>query len=134
MVDIVQAIQSSFDMAKRLRDLNTKVGEADFKMLLADLLSDLSEAKVQAADLKDTIVRLREENEALRGKLERREEAGPEIHEGAYVFGDKARHYCTGCYDSTGRKSLLTQQKHPFNVFGKWLCPVCKQHIGPGAG
>ena len=52
MVDIVAAIQTSIEVVKKLRELSTKVDNAEFKMLLADLSSELGDAKLEAANLK----------------------------------------------------------------------------------
>jgi hypothetical protein len=118
----------------RLRALNKKVGEAEFKMLLADLTSELGDAKLEAANLKIEMATARERIKALEAEADRKGNAEPEIHDGAYVFGDASRHYCTGCWDTGGRKILLIEQHPPFNVFGKWTCPSCKQHMGKGRG
>lgn len=39
---------------KKLRDLDRKVSEADFKMLLADLTSELGDAKLIAVEMLET--------------------------------------------------------------------------------
>ena len=134
MTDIVAGISTALDITKKLRDLNKAAGEADFKMLLADLTSELGDAKLAAANLKIELAEAKSKNIELAALLEKKNAEEPELHDHAYVFGDNTRHYCTGCYDSMGKKSLLTENKPPFNVFGKWTCPVCKQHIGSGAG
>lgn len=134
MQDILNSVTSSINIVRKLRELNRTVSEADFKMLLADLLSQLSDAKVQAADLKDQIVTLREENGRLKQAVERREKPGPELHEGAYIFGgDEQRHYCTSCWDRNGLKILLYEQPKPWSMHHKWGCPDCHAAIGPAA-
>ena len=63
-----------------------------------------------------------------------RSEAEPDFHEGAYIFGDEKRHYCTGCYDTKGKKVLMNEVTGPFTVFGKWECPACDKKFGPSSG
>lgn len=131
MVDVIDALRYSTEIVGKLRALNKKVGEAEFQMFLADLTSSLGDAKLDAANLKIELAELKQQNGELRSELNRRTSAGPEIDDGAYVFGDNGRHYCTGCYDNRGAKTLLRQMDGPFRVFGKWECPVCKQTFGP---
>lgn len=129
-MDVVANISNAIEIAKKLRELSRKVKEADFRMLLADLTDQLGDAKLQAANLKIELA------DALRkiNELERRAaqvaSAEPQVHDGAYVFGDPSRHYCTGCYDARGQKSLLNELKAPWNSFGKWQCPVCGKTFG----
>ena len=132
MSDLITGITSALDIAKKLRDLNKKVGEAEYKMLLADLTSELGDAKLEAANMKIELAEVRAKNSELEAALSRRADSEPELHEHAYVFGDNTRHYCTACYDRSGKKSLLTENMPPFNAFGKWMCPVCQTHLGPG--
>lgn len=133
MVDVIDALRYSAELVGKLRALNKKIGEAEFKMFLADLTSSLGDAKLDAANLKMELAELRQENAELRGELDRRESRRPAVDDGAYVFGDDGRHYCTGCYDSRGAKTLLRQLDGAFTAFGKWECPVCKQTFGPSS-
>ena len=131
MVDIVSSITTAIDIVKKLRELDRKVKEAEFKTLLADLTSELGDAKLNAANLK---IELAEAKSRI-GELERqatiRTSDEPEMHEGAYVFGDNARHYCTGCYDTSGRKIVLNETPREWAFAGKWECPVCSKNFGP---
>ncbi|MDO6415216.1 hypothetical protein Q4F19_12560 [Sphingomonas sp. BIUV-7] len=130
-MDIISSISTSIDIVKKLRELDRKVGEADFKMLLADLTSELGDAKLNAANLKVELAETKERAAALERDAARRVSAEPEVHEGAYVFGGIARHYCTGCYDQGGKKILLNELTGHWTAFGKWQCPVCEKTLGP---
>lgn len=132
-MDLISSISASLDIVKKLRDLDKKVGEADFKMLLADLTSELGDAKLNAANLKIELAEAKGRVEELERQLAQRSEAEPNLHEGAYIFGDENRHYCTGCYDTKGKKVLLNEVTGPFTVFGKWECPACDKKFGPSS-
>ena len=131
MVDVVQVLQASIEIVGKLRTLNKKASEADFKMLLADLTSALGDAKLEAANLKIEVAELKNENEQLAKSLQQRSESEPELDEGAYVFGDDNRHYCTACYDLSGRKVLVKELTGHWTTFGKWECPACSKTFGP---
>ena len=130
-MDLVSSLSTSIDIVKKLRELNKKVGEAEFKMLLADLSNELADAKLEAANLKSELAQAKDDVSRLESAASRNVDSGPDVHEGAYVFGDNSRHYCTSCYDGSGSKVLLHQLSGPFTVFGKWQCPSCKSHFGP---
>ena len=130
MVDLVSSISSALEITKKLRDLNKKVGEAEFKMLLADLTSELGDAKLEAANLKILLAEAKAEIDEWKQKTERAITQGPELHDNGYIFGDPSRVYCTGCYDVRGQKVLLKQLTGPFAAFGKYSCPACERHYG----
>lgn len=129
MVDVVEAISNSLEMAKRLRDLNKKVGEADFKMLLADLTSELGDARLEAANMKVDLASLKEENIRLKAALAQKG-TEPDMSDGLYKFDDSGRLYCTGCYDSKDKKVMVREVAGMEKVFGKWHCPNCSQFYG----
>lgn len=130
-MDLVSSISTAIDIVKKLRELDRKVSEADFKMLLADLTSELGDAKLNAANLKIELAGAKERVIDLERQAAQRTAGEPDLHEGAYVFGDQARHYCTGCYDTSGRKILLNDMPSDFHFAGKWMCPVCDKTFGP---
>lgn len=43
-MDIIALLQQALDVSNKLRDLAKRVGDADFKMLVADLNSALGDA------------------------------------------------------------------------------------------
>jgi len=133
MVDVVTSLASAIDIVTKLRSLHKKVSEAEFKMLLADLTGELGDAKLEAGNLKIALAEARYELEEWKRKAGRASSTEPEIHEGAYIFGDTDRHYCTGCFDTSGAKILLGELTGPWADFGKWQCPVCDKTSGPSA-
>ncbi len=129
-MDIVTSLGTAIGVAKKLHELGKKVSDADFKIMLAELTDALGDAKLEAADLKMQLAEAEEEVQALKSAVAKREAALPEIHDHAYVFEDRSRHYCTGCYDIRGQKILLNQLSGAFTAFGKWECPACDKTYG----
>jgi hypothetical protein len=127
MPDIVSSIQISLDIVKKLRDLNERLKDADFKMLLADLQGELADAKLEVVELKEQVVALSTKNAELSALLEARSTEVPEPMTGGYKFGDKGP-YCVGCFEAQGKKVLLPPASGIHSHFGRWYCPVCKNH------
>lgn len=130
MIEAVQAIQSAIDIVGKLRDLSKKVGDAHFKMLLADLTSDLAEAKLNAANLKTELAMLRDENSELRARLSCRDGGEPTVVDDVYRFEGDDSSYCTACYDVHRRKVRLKRMVGDWAAFGTWECPSCKATYG----
>lgn len=130
MADIAVAIQSAIEVVQRLRALSRKIEDAEIKMLLADLSSDLADAKLEAANLKFEIVRMKEEVLVAQALAEAARTSVtplpvPALVDGAYQFSGESGSFCTGCYDSQGKRIRLAALPAPFNDFGRWKCPVC---------
>lgn len=124
-MDVIASIQNAMNILGKLRALGKKVEDAEFKMLLADLSSEMADAKLEVANLKDEVASLQRENITLRERLSARSAQKPEFSEGAYVFAGEAGHFCTACFDSNDKKVRLTQLPAPFDDFGRWQCPSC---------
>jgi hypothetical protein len=130
MVDIVSSISTALDIVKKLRALNKAVGEADFKILLANLTGELGDAKLEAANLKIELAESKAHADNLQRQVAQRAAAEPQFIDSSYVFDESGRHYCTGCYDTQGRKVLLAEHTGAFTAFGRWHCPACEEHFG----
>lgn len=130
MIEAVQALQTSIEIVGKLRELSKKVGDADFKMLLADLSSELGEAKLEAANLKSELAALREENSGLKQRLERRDNDKPIYTDAVYKFEGEEGAFCTSCFDIGQRKVRVRELTGPFQAFGKYECPSCKATFG----
>ena len=96
MIDLVSSIFTSIEIVKKLRELDRKGSEADFKILLADLTSELGDAKLNAANLNIDLAGAKDRIQQFERLLTQRASAEPVVHEGAYIFGDESRHYCSG--------------------------------------
>lgn len=130
MIEAIQAIQTSIEIVGKLRELSKKVSDTDFKMLLADLSSELGDAKLEAANLKSELAFLRQENRDLKQRLEQRDNGKPIYADGVYRFEGEDGHFCTSCFDTEQRKIRLRELTGAFKAFGKWECPSCKATFG----
>lgn len=133
MSDLLSTLSTGLGLAKQLHEISKKYDDATVKMLVADLMSQLADAKVEAASLK-------EENANLRAQLaqaERQSSAASEaeFRDGYYwrkvrVQGKPDGPFCTNCFDAEGKLVLLLKQNPPFDDFGTYMCPQCKQFFG----
>lgn len=126
MADVAGAIQSAIEIVQRLRSLSKKIEDAEFKMLLADLSSDLADAKLEAANLKFEIAKLKEDLHTAQAVAEAITDGKPVLKEGAYSFSGEEGAFCTACFDVRRQRVRLTRLAPPFDSFGKWECPSCK--------
>lgn len=130
MIEVVQAIQTSIEIVGKLRELSRKVGDADFKMLLADLSSELGDAKLEAANLKSELAGLRQENNDLKQRLEQRDNGKPIFTDAVYKFEGEEGAFCTSCFDTGQRKIRVRELTGAIKAFGKYECPSCKATFG----
>ena len=130
MSDLITGITTAIDIAKKLRDLNKKVGEAEFKTLLAELYSELGDAKLEATNLKSDLADRKREIVDLKAQVNQREQESPVVEQGAYKFPGDDNLYCTACFVARKQKVPLTEQIGAWAQLGKWLCPVCKAYYG----
>ena len=126
MTDPVSALTHALSLAKRLRAISKNVSEAEFKNVLADLLSQLADAKVQAAELKNQLAAQAEEIRSLKTAAPAAK-VKPAVKWGCYQFEGEDGLYCTACYDSRGAKSRTTRLDSNFRK-----CPVCGALLGAG--
>lgn len=119
VIEYLAALNNSIDLAKRLKEISKNIKDAEFKQVLADLYNELGDVKIQMASLKEQIAELKEENHALKiAKPENKEK--PTLVDQWYEFeGDDGR-FCTGCYDSQGKKIRVTEF-----IANVYACPVC---------
>ena len=125
MSDIVIAIQSSIEIVSRLRKLSKKIEDAEFKMLVADLTSELADAIVEASNLKMELAELKEQHREQAILLARRAIEKPTLCEGAYQFENDTGFFCTACYDVHQQKVRVSALLSPFSEMATWECPSC---------
>jgi len=124
-------IQQALDASTKLRELAKKVGDAEFKMLLADLHSALADAKLESGELKMKLAATQEQVLSLQQQLAQREQSKPiYTDEGVYSFNGENGRFCTGCWDLNQRKVRLAAIPEDFQFAGKWECPGCNAHYG----
>lgn len=94
--------------------------------MLAELTSKLADAKLEAAGLKEQLARMKEENQKLSDLVKKRSTDVPMLVGNVYKFDGELGSFCTGCYESGGKKIRLTSMAGFFGHIGAWKCPVCK--------
>jgi hypothetical protein len=124
-MDIVSTVAQTISLAQRLRDISKHVADAEFKNLLADLLSDLADLKLEAVGLKETIAKLEAENSLLKRTKPADDEKPIGRQWGCYKFKDDDGLYCPGCWDSKRLKASTTRATSRHR-----LCSVCQAPIG----
>lgn len=130
MIESVQAIQSAIEIVGKLRDASKAINDAEFKQHLADLMDQLSDAKLQASVLRSDLAAVRDENTELKARLAQRDAGRPTVVNEVYRFEGDDSSYCTACYDVHHRKVRLRRMTGDWAVFGDWECPSCKATYG----
>ena len=126
-MDILAALQNSIEIAGKLRALSKKVEDADFKMLVADLYSQLADAKLDAANLKTELADARtlalkelqgqldqskQENEALRSRLQTTEDEVGILNDQARVLAERLNPTDASRLEESKEKILSTLASH----------------------
>jgi hypothetical protein len=65
MTDVMQSLSHAIDIAKRLREMNEKVKNADFANLIADLNLEFADVKLKLAGVMEENLKLKETIRAL---------------------------------------------------------------------
>ncbi|MEN6426347.1 MAG: hypothetical protein ABFE13_13355 [Phycisphaerales bacterium] len=127
MSDIIQSIQATIDLAKRIKEISGKIKDADFRNMVADLSIELANMKQRVAELLDENGRLRAELQLAKQHSSREE--GLAIRNGLYFDAVGDGPFCPYCYDSGKQISRLTKQKDYWVEFGDYVCPACKNYF-----
>lgn len=124
-MDPVSALDQAIKLVGRLRAISKNIAEAEFKNVLAELLSELADAKVQIAGLKEQLAAQASEIQALKTAAPGTKPKPSGVKWGCYQFDGDDGLYCTACYDSRGVKSRTTRiDTHTRR------CPVCGAALG----
>jgi ribosomal protein L37AE/L43A len=122
LTTILGSIKTATEIAKLIKDSDLSFEKAETKLKLADLISALADAKIEAAELQRLIFdkdeKIKELEEALKIKQNLR-------YEDPYYWLDvdtkKEGPFCQTCYDSDGKLIRLQGAGE-----GYWICNVCK--------
>lgn len=119
-MSLLEAINTSFDVMKKIKEVNEKISDAEIKMFIADIGMELSTLKCSFADLLD-------ENRELKNQIKElcsKKEEVLRVKNGLYYREDEDGPFCTGCYDSKNKLIRLTS-------FGldSYKCPVCNAQL-----
>lgn len=129
LTTILASIKTATDIAKLIKESGISLEKAEIKLKIAELISALADAKIEAAGLQNLISekdeKIKELEETLNIKKSLRYEA-PFY----WLGGDKKKDgpYCHACYDSNGKLIHLQDLEG-----GDWFCFVCKQTFYEGS-
>lgn len=106
MSDIIGSIGQAISLAKRLREVNRNIGDAEFSNILADLNIELAETKLTIAELMEKNAQLQIESQKLKDELQQINENNRDkvTFLNSFVFENdpegkpRGRPHCRTCY------------------------------------
>lgn len=126
-MDIISTLSTAISYAQRLREISKNVENSEFKNLLADLLGQLADLKMEAVSYKERISHLEEENALLKKTAIPQEEKPIGKKWNCYVFEGDESLYCPGCWDAKRKKHSTSK-----SLMNYRMCTVCQTPIGAG--
>jgi hypothetical protein len=129
----ISSIKVAIDIAKELKGATAAIKDAEVKLKIAELLEAMAEVKIQLVDAQDENLELKQTIKELEAALARQDEVV--FRDGYYYLAEQQDSkpegpFCSNCYSSTNRLSLLTEVTGTFRRFGKYECPSCEQRFG----
>lgn len=124
----LSSLKAATDIVQILKASTTSLKDAEAKFKLAELLSALADAKVELAQVQETIVQkdrmIRELNDQLAFKANMKFDAPYywNVAEG----GDRDGPFCQPCWDE---KKLAVRLYGGASDDGHWVCKVCNKQF-----
>lgn len=120
---LLGSLKTATDIAKFIRESDVSIEKAETKLKLAELVSAIADAKLNAAEVQQLIL---ERDELIR-RLEAEAKLRLELtwKQPRYVLASGSGEedsYCQNCYDSSNKLSRLHTDDR-----GRFECRVCKQ-------
>jgi hypothetical protein len=119
---MLSSIKTASDIAKLFRDTDLSFEKAEQKLKLADLISALADAMIEAAEIQELISsknkRIKELEEAVETKVKLQWQAP------FYWSMDEEKRdgpFCQQCYDKDNKLIRLQDRSQ-----GNWECKTCK--------
>lgn len=123
VAEYVAGLKAAWDVAKALKVATDAIDDAHIKLQMAELISALADAKIEAAENTDRIA-----------ELERKLKSKSTLvfENGMYykLLDDESRDgpFCATCFDSQSKEIRL--QHTPGGTFGNYNCYVCSGSFG----
>lgn len=121
---LLGSIKTATEIAKLIKDSDVSFEKAESKLRLAELISALADAKIEAAEIQQTLL---EKDAAFRELVDRMKLKESLIWEQPYYWSlgseSKDGPFCQCCYD--GKSKLVRLQG---NGRGFWQCKVCSSN------
>ena len=121
VVEYVSGLKAAWEVAKTLKVATDAIDDAHLKLQMAELISALADAKIEAAENAETIA-------TLERKLNAKESL--KFMNGVYMKelpdGRSDGPFCPTCFDSVSKEIRL---KRINAVGGDWTCLVCNSYF-----
>ncbi len=118
VAEYVTGLKAAWDVAKALKVATDAIDDAHIKLQMAELISALADAKIEAAENAEKISELQR---LLNAKNELKYVEGKYFRENEN--GEQEGPFCPTCYDATSKEIRL--QHVPGAYGGDWNCRVC---------
>ena len=118
VAEYVTGIKVAWDVAKALKVATDSIDDAQIKLQMAELISALADAKIEAAENAELIFELQQQLKQKSSLTFDGTKYFKEIEKGA-----KDGPFCATCYDSNAKEIRL--QSYQGDTFGNWHCNVC---------
>lgn len=122
------SVKTATDIAKAIKDAGATLEQAEAKFKIAELISLLADAKIQAAEIQESFL---EKDKRIK-ELEQLFNVKKRLvrHQGKYYESDETgKHigdpFCSNCWDSEHKAIYLTQIQDDY-----FVCPKCKNSYG----
>jgi hypothetical protein len=120
---LVGSLKAATDIAKFIRESDASLEKAEMKLKLAELISAIADAKVEASQVQQELLDRDERIRALEAKLVLKAEVQWEkpFYWRLQQGGSKDGPYCQRCYDVEAKLHRLQGSGE-----GYWECKACK--------
>lgn len=122
VAEYVASVKAAWELAKSVKSATDAIEDADIKYQMAELISALAHARIEAAQSAERIAELERE---LRSKSTFEFDGSKyfKLTEGDVRQGP----FCPSCYDADGKEVRL----HYINdeLWGDWTCYVCERYF-----
>jgi hypothetical protein len=115
---ILTTVSTVIELARKLSQATAALKDAQVRLEMAELISQLVDLKAECSALAD-------ENADLKRRLAA--EADPPKHIGSYYYFGEDGPYCTGCWDRSRTKVRIHMAQGDVRILGiESQCPGCK--------
>lgn len=135
MLEILAIAGASVGLASQITDMIGSLKGTAAKSAVQDLEEKILELRENLSKLKSKAIDLADENEDLKRKLKKLEEAKDErpkllLKDQKYYSAEGDGPFCMACYDA-GKQVRLREEQNPMfrRQFGAWQCTSCKQRF-----
>jgi hypothetical protein len=124
VAEYVASIKAAWDLAKAIKTSADAIDDAQIKLQIAELISALADAKIEAAENAERISELERQ---IKSKSEM-------LFEGRLYYrfletGNREGPFCPTCYDKDG-KTIRLQPNSENRHHDDWRCHGCGTYYG----